>query len=139
MLEKFPSKVEPVVWWPKQQRTPTKTRKCKNGWNVKLEEEMREIVNILEVKDKADYFRLGEKSLKLHKGLAIAGPLLTGLEAIGSVFLLLSPHSTWAMLLGVMGGAVGSVVNSLERSLLELRDIAASSSTHNEEFGSKLF
>ncbi|KAK9051805.1 hypothetical protein SSX86_028433 [Deinandra increscens subsp. villosa] len=192
MLEKFPSKVEPAVWWPKQRRMATKARSGQNGWSVKLEEEMREVVKILEVKDKADYLRLGEKALKLHKGLAVAGPLLTGLGAVGSVLMMLSPHNPWAMVLGVMGGAVGTVVNSVQhggqvgmvfemyrsnagffmmmqesielnleekdvefrengevfemkvalqlgRSLSELRDVAASSSTHFEEFGSKLF
>ncbi|KAL8228262.1 hypothetical protein R6Q57_015846 [Mikania cordata] len=194
MLDKFPSKVEPAVWWPKQQRMSTRAKNGKNGWNATLEEEMRDLVKILEVKDKADYLRLGEKALKLHKGLAIAGPILSGLGAIGSAFMLLFPHNPWAMVLGVIGGVVGTVVNSVQhggqvgmvfemyrsnagffmmmqesiesnlkerdvesrvngevfemkvalqlgRSLSELRDVAtsSSSSSQNEEFGSKLF
>ncbi|KAI3741025.1 hypothetical protein L1987_58689 [Smallanthus sonchifolius] len=143
MIEKFPAKIEPTVWWPEKQINTSP--KDANGWNVELEEEMREIIRILEVKDKADYLRLGKKALKLNKVLAIAGPLLTGLGAIGSVFLGSSP---WAMLVGVMGGAMASAVNSVQhggqlgRSLSELRDVAASYSRKGndiEEFGSKLF
>ncbi|KAJ0450246.1 putative petal formation-expressed [Helianthus annuus] len=113
MLEKFPAKVEPAVWWP-EKPTTSKRRNDKNGWSVDLEEEMREIIKVLEVKDKDDYLRLGEKALKLNKGLAVAGPLLTGLGAIGSAFLASAPHSSWAMVLGVMGGAMASVVNTIQ-------------------------
>ncbi|KAK9064168.1 hypothetical protein SSX86_015548 [Deinandra increscens subsp. villosa] len=114
MLEKFPAKVEPAVWWPEKQRTSAKQQVYKNGWSVELEEEMREIIRVLEIKDKDDYLRLGEKAVKLNKGLAIAGPLLTGLGAIGSAFLASSPHNSWAMVLGVMGGAMASVVNTVQ-------------------------
>ncbi|KAJ0450239.1 putative petal formation-expressed [Helianthus annuus] len=114
MLEKFPAKVEPAVWWPEKRRTSSKRCHDKNGWSVELEEEMREIIRVLEIKDKDDYIRLGEKALKLNKGLAIAGPLLTGLGAIGSAFLASSPHNSWAMVLGVMGGAMASVVNTIQ-------------------------
>ncbi|KAL8248145.1 hypothetical protein R6Q59_005013 [Mikania micrantha] len=112
MLEKFPPKVEPAVWWPENQTTAGKRPDDKNGWSVELEEEMREIIRVLEVKDKADYLRLGEKALKLNKVLAIAGPILTGLGAIGSAFL--ASHNSWAMVLGVMGGAMASVVNTVQ-------------------------
>ncbi|KAK1422584.1 hypothetical protein QVD17_17869 [Tagetes erecta] len=202
MLEKFPAKVEPAVWWPDQRQRITAKQQAaddnyKNGWSVELEEEMREIIRVLEVKDKDDYLRLGEKALKLNKALAIAGPLLTGLGAIGSTLLSCSPHSsTWGMVLGVMGGAMASVVNTVQhggqvgmvfemyrsnagffkmmqesidsnlkekdmgrrengqvfemkvalqlgRSLSELRDTVAASSSKNgkdiQEFGSKLF
>ncbi|KAK1422586.1 hypothetical protein QVD17_17871 [Tagetes erecta] len=121
MLEKFPAKVEPAVWWPDQRRQGTTAKQqaadddYKNGWSVELEEEMREMIRVLEVKDKDDYLRLGEKALKLNKALAIAGPLLTGLGAIGSTLLSCSPHSsTWGMVLGVMGGAMASVVNTVQ-------------------------
>ncbi|MFS8015504.1 putative petal formation-expressed [Helianthus anomalus] len=112
MLEKFPVKVEPAVWWP--EKTFSKRCNDKNGWNVELEEEMKEIIKVLEVKDKDDYIRLGEKALKLNKGLAIVGPLLTALGAVGSGILASSPHSSWAMVLGVMGGAMASVVNTIQ-------------------------
>ncbi|KAI3711140.1 hypothetical protein L2E82_41009 [Cichorium intybus] len=114
MLEKFPAKTEPAVWWPKKRRTTGKGRTGNNGWSVELEEEMSEIIRVLEVKDKADYLRLGEKALKLNKALAIAGPLLTSFGAIGSAFIASSHHNSWAMLLGVMGGAMASVVNTIE-------------------------
>nr|GEV28129.1 hypothetical protein [Tanacetum cinerariifolium] len=78
--------------------------------SVELEEDMREITRVLEVKDKDDYLRLGDKALKLNKGLAIAGPLLTSLGAVGSAFLASSP---WAMALAVIGGAMASVVNTV--------------------------
>ncbi|KAI3716885.1 hypothetical protein L1987_68097 [Smallanthus sonchifolius] len=113
MLEKFPAKTEPAVWWPDTTRKGVDFR-YKNGWSVELEEEMREIIKVLDIKDKADYLRLGEKALKLNKGLAIAGPLLTGLGAIGSAFLASSSQSSWAMVLGVMGGAMASVVNTIQ-------------------------
>ncbi|KAI3800274.1 hypothetical protein L1987_28361 [Smallanthus sonchifolius] len=83
-----------------------------NGWSVELEEEMREIIRVLEVKDKADYLRLGHKALKLNKLLSVLY-LLTGLGAIGSVFLNFSIPN-WAMLVGVMGGAMTSAVNSVQ-------------------------
>ncbi|GJR06196.1 probable F-box protein [Tanacetum coccineum] len=112
MLEKFPTKTKPAVWWPEKRRTsPTKQQKEKNGWSMELEEDMREITRVLEVKDKDDYLRLGDKALKLNKGLAIAGPLLTGLGAVGSAFLASFP---WAMALAVMGGAMASVVNTVQ-------------------------
>ncbi|CAI9259644.1 unnamed protein product [Lactuca saligna] len=114
MLEKFPAKTEPAVWWPEKRRSCAKGKNDKNGWSVELEEEMREIIKVLEVKDKDDYLRLGDKALKLNKALAIAGPLLTGLGAIGSTFLASSPHNSWAVVLGIMGGAMASVVNTVE-------------------------
>ncbi|CAK9176052.1 unnamed protein product [Ilex paraguariensis] len=117
MLNKFPSTVEPAGWWPKQQRRKMKENSGKmdwNGWNGKLEEEMREIVGIMERKDKADYLRLSEKAVKLNKALAITGPLLTGLAAVGSAFAGSSPHGSWAAVLGVVGGALASIVNTVE-------------------------
>ncbi|XP_024958956.1 probable F-box protein At4g22030 [Cynara cardunculus var. scolymus] len=115
MLEKFPAKVEPAVWWPEKRRTSAnKHQNDKNGWSVELEEEMRDIIRVLEVKDKDDYLRLGKKALKLNKALAIAGPLLTGLGAIGSAFLGSSPHDSWAVVLGIMAGAMASVANTVE-------------------------
>ncbi|KAI3680511.1 hypothetical protein L6452_35282 [Arctium lappa] len=122
MLEKFPAKVEPAVWWPELRRRSTnKGQNDRNGWSVELEKEMKDIIRVLEVKDKDDYLRLGKKALKLNKALAIAGPLLTGLGAIGSAFLGSSPHDSWAVVLGIMAAS----------SSKKGKDI--------EEFGSKLF
>ncbi|CAL5344492.1 unnamed protein product [Camellia sinensis] len=201
MLEKFPKTVEPAVWWPlhqeKRQAKEYNGRKINNGngWDDKLEEEMREIVRVLKGKDEEDYLRLGEIFLKLNKVLAISGPLLTGLAAIGSAFVGSPGHGSWAVVLGVVGGALSTVVNAFEhggqvgmvfemyrsnagffklmeesiesnleeeeverrengemfemkvalqlgRSLLELKDLAASSSIKGEamqQFASKLF
>ncbi|CAK9176047.1 unnamed protein product [Ilex paraguariensis] len=117
MLEKFPSAVEPAVWWPQQRRRKMKENNGKmdwNGWNGKLEEEMRELVGIMERNDKTDYLRLAEKAVKLNKVLALAGPLLTGLAAVGSAFAGSSSLGAWATMLGVVGGALASIVNTVE-------------------------
>ncbi|KAK2992492.1 hypothetical protein RJ640_005639 [Escallonia rubra] len=118
MLEKFPASVEPAVWWPQQgQKSQIKglgKKMEKNGWNAELEEQMREVVGVLRKNDKADYLRLGEKGLKLNKVLAFCGPLLTGLAAVGSAFVGYPSHGSWAVVLGVVGGALASVVNMFE-------------------------
>ncbi|PIN12764.1 hypothetical protein CDL12_14630 [Handroanthus impetiginosus] len=114
MLDKFPANVEPAVWWPEQRRKPNKGNNCYNGWNGKLEEEMREIINVIRTKDKEDYLRLGKKALNLNKFLAITGPVLTGLAAVGSALVGSPSHGDWAVVLGVAGGALASVVNALE-------------------------
>ncbi|KAL7130321.1 hypothetical protein ABFS83_13G125800 [Erythranthe nasuta] len=120
MLEKFPAKVEPAVWWPEQGRKQygkgnnNNNSKGYNGWNGNLEKEMREIVNVLKIKDEEDYIKLSTKALNLNKMLAVAGPVLTGLAAVGSA--LVGSHSVGgcAVVVGVLGGALASVVNTLE-------------------------
>ncbi|KAJ4838751.1 hypothetical protein Tsubulata_029161 [Turnera subulata] len=115
MLEKYPSAVEPAVWWPQQRRKQAKGLGKKineNGWTKEMEDEMREIVGILQRNDKADYLRLGQKALKVHKSLAMAGPLLTGLACIGSAFV--GNNNPWAAMVGVGCGALASVVNAME-------------------------
>ncbi|KAF3619475.1 putative F-box protein-like [Capsicum annuum] len=114
MLEKFPSSVEPAVWWPQQRRRQPNHGNEWNGWNGKLEEEMKEIKGVLGRKDQEEYIRLGGKALKLNKFLAMSGPLLTGLAAVGSAFAGHSPHGSWAAMLGIVGGALASVVNTIE-------------------------
>ncbi|KAF3619478.1 putative F-box protein [Capsicum annuum] len=118
MLEKFPSSVEPAVWWPQQRRRQAKrvgdNENNWNGWNGKQEEEMREIMGALGRKDQEEYIRLGGKALKLNKFLAMSGPLLTGLAAVGSALAGHSPHGSWAAMLGIVGGALASVVNTIE-------------------------
>ncbi|XP_022856218.1 probable F-box protein At4g22030 [Olea europaea var. sylvestris] len=117
MLKKFPGNVEPAVWWPEQRRRQAKGldgKKGWNGWNGKLEEEMREIIGVIRKKDKADYLRLGGKALKLNKFLAIGGPVLTGLAALGSAFVGSPNHGSWAVVLGIVAGALASVVNTFE-------------------------
>ncbi|CDP04421.1 unnamed protein product [Coffea canephora] len=116
MLEKFPSKVEPAVWWPQQANDSShKTGSKSNGWSSKLEKEMRSIVEVLRIKDEAEYLRLGGKALKFNKLLAISGPFLTGIAAIGSAFVGSSSHIGFlAAMLGVVGGALASIVNTFE-------------------------
>ncbi|KAF8414110.1 hypothetical protein HHK36_002109 [Tetracentron sinense] len=109
--------VEPAVWWP-QLRGPAEQEGLggkteRNGWSGKLEEEMREIVGVLKRKDTEEYMRLSKIVLNINKILAISGPLLTGLAAVGSAFVG-SPHGSWAVFLGVVAGALASVVNTLE-------------------------
>ncbi|KAI7746805.1 hypothetical protein M8C21_007712, partial [Ambrosia artemisiifolia] len=134
MLEKFPAKVEPAVWWPEKRRPSAKRQQDKNGWSVELEEEMREIIKVLEVKDKDDYLRLGEKALKLNKGLAIAGPLLTGLGAIGSGESIESNLDERDVERRENGEVFEmKVALQLGRSLSELRDVAASSSRKGKD------
>ncbi|KAJ9136371.1 hypothetical protein P3X46_033456 [Hevea brasiliensis] len=115
MLEKFPSTVKPAVWWPQKKQKKVeglgRNMDIGNGWNRKMEDEMREIVGVLKRKDKEDYLRLGEVALKVNKILAISGPLLTGLAAMGSAFVGTNP---WAVIVGVVGGALASVVNAME-------------------------
>lgn len=121
MLEKFPQTVEPAVWWPKwkkQRKNQTQEGfgvklKGNNGWDARLEEEMKQIVKVLRKKDKADYLRLGKEVLNLNKILAVSGPVLTGIAALGSCFLG-SVNASWPVMLGVIGGALASVVNTLE-------------------------
>ena len=48
----------------------------KNGWNVELEEEMREVIEVLKRKDMEDYDRLGNIALKINKGFAVSALLI---------------------------------------------------------------
>ena len=116
MLEKFPEKVEPAVWWPTMKRQQRKKQQpggaTANGWSSKLEEELREICEVIERRDVDEYLRLSEKALKLNKFLAISGPVLTGFAAVGTA---LSGHlGTVPAVVGVLGGALASVVNAVE-------------------------
>ncbi|KAL3850886.1 hypothetical protein ACJIZ3_012768 [Penstemon smallii] len=112
MIEKFPKKVEPAMWWPEHRRKQVKGQKGNfNGWNRKLEEELRGIVNVMRVKDKEDYLKMGEKAMKLNKILAVSAPVLTGVAAVGSA---LVGSCEGAVVVGVLGGALASVVNALE-------------------------
>ncbi|XWS15557.1 hypothetical protein CRYUN_Cryun34aG0010500 [Craigia yunnanensis] len=114
MIEKFPSKVEPARWWPQQKRKQGLGGRIEgnNGWNRELEEEMRQVLGVLKKKDFAEYLRLGGKALKLNKALAISGPLLTVLGALGSSFVG-TTHSSWSVMMGVIAGAMATVVNSM--------------------------
>lgn len=125
MLDKFPSTFEPAVWWPstannnkKKNYNNKKNKDIWNGWNGKLEEEMRRVVEVIKNKDKPEYLRLGEKALKLNKMLAVAGPLLTGMAALGSAFACSGASSSssisWGGTVGIVAGVLASVVNTVE-------------------------
>ncbi|XP_027192399.1 probable F-box protein At4g22030 [Cicer arietinum] len=117
MLEKFPAKYEPANWWPKKE-TKTKTQQGKliennnNGWSKELEMELREVIEVAKRKDIEDYERLGNIALKVNKSLAIAGPLLTGIAAIGSVFV--GNNGSIAGIIAMMAGSLGAAVNAFE-------------------------
>ncbi|KAJ0082673.1 hypothetical protein Patl1_09977 [Pistacia atlantica] len=123
MIEKFPKTFEPAVWWPSNhsqannknayEREQSSMNTEKNGWGEDLEVEMREIIGVLKTKDTEDYMRLGNLALKINKILAIAGPLLTGIAAVGSAFVG-SPHGSWAAVITVAAGALATTVNTLE-------------------------
>jgi len=115
MLEKFPRKFEPAVWWPSklgEGKGKMSQRMGKpNGWSRELEMEMREVVEVVKRKDSEDYERLGNMALKINKSLAIAGPLLTGIAAAGSAFV---GNDSWFSLVPLMAGSLAAVVNSFE-------------------------
>ncbi|KAF5469890.1 hypothetical protein F2P56_010448 [Juglans regia] len=121
MLDKFPATFEPAVWWPENQcRDENKSNEGhkkhsmkmeKNGWNEELEVEMRDIIQVVKTKDIEDYVRLGNLALKINKILAISGPLLTGIAAVGSAFV---GNGSWAAIVAVTAGALASTVTTFE-------------------------
>jgi len=115
MLEKYPSKFEPANWWPMSKKANTQSKKMgkmNNGWSEELEMEMREVVEVVKRKDAEDYDRLGNIALKINKSLAIAGPLLTGIAAIGSTFI--GNGSSLAAFVPLLAGSLASAVNTFE-------------------------
>ncbi|QHO13347.1 putative F-box protein [Arachis hypogaea] len=89
-----------------------------NGWSEELEMELREVIEVVKRKDVEDYERLGNKALKANKILAIVGPLLTAIAALGSVFvagirvqvgLRLDPNPTLPYSFVTPSGQVGMV------------------------------
>ncbi|KAL5182385.1 putative F-box protein [Glycine soja] len=113
MLDKFPEKYEPAVWWPSshQFQRRSKTQESNNGWSEDLEMEMREVIEVVKNKDLEDYERLGNIALKVNKSLAIAGPLLSGIAAVGSSFV---GNGSWAALVPLVAGSLASAVNAFE-------------------------
>ncbi|KAL2341300.1 hypothetical protein Fmac_009240 [Flemingia macrophylla] len=121
MLEKFPKKFEPAVWWPSSLKRINNAKIFKerkqgkrNGWNEGLEMELRDVLEVVKAKDMKDYERLGNLVLKVNKSLAIAGPLLTGIAAVGSACVSQGQGSSWAPIVSVLGGALATAVNSFE-------------------------
>ncbi|KAJ9169130.1 hypothetical protein P3X46_020592 [Hevea brasiliensis] len=114
MIEKFPAKFEPAVWWPKSHDFQRKSKRPgKNEWSEKLEAEMREVIEVIKGKDTEDYMRLGNLALKINKILAISGPLLTGIAAAGSAFV---GNGSWAAIVVVAAGALATTVNTFEHA-----------------------
>lgn len=116
MLEKYPQNFEAAAWWPKshglQNPSEPKSRMGKtNGWSEELENEMREVIHVVKNKDFEDYERLGNLALKINKVLAISGPLLTGVAAIGSAFV---GHNDIAAIVAVAAGSLSSAVNAFQ-------------------------
>ncbi|XP_047164751.1 probable F-box protein At4g22030 [Vigna umbellata] len=116
MLEKFPQKFEPAVWWPSKvgegKGKPQRMGKT-NGWSEELEMEMREVIEVVKRKDSEDYERLGNIALKINKTLSISGPLLTGIAAAGSAFV---GNDSWFSSVPLMAGSLAAVVNSFEHA-----------------------
>ncbi|KAG8635188.1 probable F-box protein At4g22030 [Manihot esculenta] len=114
MIEKFPAKFEPAVWWPKTKNFQRNSKRSgKNGWSEELKVEMREVIEVIKGKDTEDYMRLGNLALKINKVLAISGPLLTGIAAAGSAFV---GNSSWAAIVAVAAGALATTVNTFEHA-----------------------
>ncbi|KAI4295916.1 hypothetical protein L6164_035912 [Bauhinia variegata] len=125
MLEKFPAKFEPAVWWPSSSTEHSRKNISfqfheskqyhkkidKNGWNKELEMELRDVIEVVKRKDIEDYERLGNLALKINKILAISGPLLTGTAAAASAFV---SQGSWAAIIPVMAGALATAVNAFE-------------------------
>ncbi|PSS24822.1 F-box protein [Actinidia chinensis var. chinensis] len=122
MLEKFLKTMEPTRWWPeKKQRQVLKRfggrKNNSNGWDSKLEDELKEINMVLKRKDEEGNLRLGGKALKLNKALAISSPLLTDLVAVGYAFVVTPSCGSWAVVLKIIAGVLSSVVNTLEHGV----------------------
>ncbi|KAK2394165.1 putative F-box protein [Trifolium repens] len=122
MIEKFPQKYEPANWWPTKKSSRTSNKMFqnnekkqkgwkKNGWNEGLESEIKDVLEVMKRKDMEDYERLGNLVLKINKTLAIAGPLLTGIAAVGSTFV---GQGSWTSIVPVVAGALATAINSFE-------------------------
>ncbi|CAK8531118.1 unnamed protein product [Lathyrus sativus] len=114
MLEKYPENFEHAVWWPSKngKAQSKKMGKMNNGWNEELEMEMREVVDVIKRKDAEDYNRLGKIALKINKSLAIAGPFLTGIAAIGSTFI--GNANPVAAFVPLLAGSLASAINTFQ-------------------------
>ncbi|XP_041023244.1 LOW QUALITY PROTEIN: probable F-box protein At4g22030 [Juglans microcarpa x Juglans regia] len=119
MLDKFPAKFEPATWWPSHNYSERKISHMKEnnerimgaGWSEELEVEMRDIIKVVKRKDSKDYERLGNLVLKINKILAISGPLLTGIAAVGSACV---GNGSWAAIVAVASGALAIGANAFQ-------------------------
>ncbi|KAL5066317.1 hypothetical protein RYX36_028054 [Vicia faba] len=94
-----------------ERKTKKRNSNNNNGWSEELEMELKEVIEVVKRRDIEDYERLGDIILKVNKCLAITGPLLTGIAAIGSTFV---GNSSIAAIVAVMAGSLGAVVNAFE-------------------------
>ncbi|XP_058763357.1 probable F-box protein At4g22030 [Vicia villosa] len=85
----------------------------KDGWSEELETELREVVEVLKRRDIGNYERLGNILLKVNKSLAIAGPLLTGIAAIGSAFVG-NGDALFSAMVPLMAGSMACAINCFE-------------------------
>ena len=116
MLEKFPKNIEPTVWWPKLQTRRRSSSAAQNGrmWNNEFEEKMRGLLKVLKEKDEEQYVWHGNLFVKINKCLAISGPLLAGLGAVGAGLIGTPALGQWPVLVGVTGGVLATIINTLE-------------------------
>ncbi|KAI9128164.1 hypothetical protein K1719_001157 [Acacia pycnantha] len=121
-FEKLHPKFEPKTY-DDNQMTFLKSQKKKtsnnnNGWTPELEIEMRQIIEVMMKKDMEVYERRGNLVLMVNKTLAVLGPLLTGIAAIGSA---LERHgSSWAGIVAITAGSLADFINPLEGIVLEM-------------------
>lgn len=101
MLEKFPERFKPAVWWPRKE----KNTNCSDGG------ECLEIARVLRSKDGAEYERLGGLVLRVNKALAVLGPAVGAAAAASAPFVGIGE---WAAAAAVVGGAVACAVNSVQ-------------------------
>ncbi|KAK7359813.1 hypothetical protein VNO77_01778 [Canavalia gladiata] len=116
MLEKFPAKFEPAVWWPclqnkfkEEKLSKSKEIEEVNGWSGEVEMELREVTEVTKKKDFEEYERIGNMVLKINKSLAITGSLLMCIAAFGSVFV---GNESW--LVPPVAASLAVAVNSFE-------------------------
>ncbi|XP_078431349.1 putative F-box protein At4g22030 [Wolffia australiana] len=119
MLDRFPEKVQPAVWWPARQRLSLRKEEERtregNGWSDELEGVAEGVLNTLKKTDTDDYVKSGDLVVKVNKALAFIGPVFTGLAAVGAALLgFESGLGSWPAVVAVVGGALAVVVNSLE-------------------------
>ncbi|XP_039144030.1 probable F-box protein At4g22030 [Dioscorea cayenensis subsp. rotundata] len=116
MLEKFPKNVEPTVWWPKLQTKRRSSSSAQDGkiWNKEFEGKMRGLLKVLKEKDEEQYVWHGNLFVKINKCLAISGPLLAGLGAVGAGLIGTPALGQWPVLFGVMGGVLATIINTME-------------------------
>ncbi|KAL2931319.1 hypothetical protein RDABS01_036729 [Bienertia sinuspersici] len=117
MLDKYPNRLEPARWWPSNKLScspvyRSKDSDCNNGWSIELENEMNEIIAITKSKDVDDYVRLGNNALGLSKLLAVLGPVLSGIAALGAACV--GHGGPWGGLVAAIAGSMAAVVNTIE-------------------------